>query len=173
MRIHNGYLYFSSELVVYRYQLTPGKLVPESKIEAVVTDDHPHGTHEHIGKPISFDDQGHLYVPFGAPSNACQEINRTPYSKGMDPCPLLEDHGGIWRFDAHKTGLTQKDGFKFATGLRSIVAMDWNKTDKNLYVVMHGRDDLLRLWAGKFTPWHNAMLPSEEFLRVKEGSNAG
>jgi mono/diheme cytochrome c family protein len=38
---------------------------------------------------------------------------------------------------------------------------------------MHGRDDLLRLWAGKFTPWQSAMLPSEEFLRVTEGSNAG
>src|SRR6185295_3945616 len=28
MRIHNGYLYFASELVIYRNQLTPGKLIP-------------------------------------------------------------------------------------------------------------------------------------------------
>jgi glucose/arabinose dehydrogenase/mono/diheme cytochrome c family protein len=173
MRIQNGYLYFSSELVVYRQKLTPGKLVPESKIEVIVTDDHPHGMHEHIAKPVSFDNKGNMYVPFGAPSNACQEMNRIAYSPGIDPCPLLNDHGGIWRFDANKIGQTQKDGFKFATGLRSIVAMDWNAADENLYVVMHGRDDLRRIWKNIFSPWQSALLPSEEFLKVKEGSDGG
>lgn len=173
MRIYNGYIYYSSQLVVYRSKLTPGKLIPESEIEVILTDDHAHGGHEHIAKPVSFDDKGNMYVPFGAPSNACQEINRTPNSPGKDPCPLLEDHGGIWRFDANKTGQTQKDGYMFATGLRSVVAMDWNAEDKNIYVVMHGRDDLLRLWSGIFTPWQSAELPSEEFLMVKEGSDAG
>lgn len=173
MRIYNGYIYYSSELVVYRSKLTPGKLIPESEIEVILTDDHAHGGHEHVAKPVSFDDKGNMYVPFGAPSNACQEVNRTPNSPGKDPCPLLEDHGGIWRFDANKTGQTQKDGYLFATGLRSVVALDWNAEDKNLYVVMHGRDDLLRLWSGLYTPWQSAELPSEEFLRVKEGSDAG
>ncbi|MEJ0030493.1 MAG: c-type cytochrome [Bacteroidota bacterium] len=173
MRVHNGYLYFSSQLVVYRQKLTPGQLVPDSEIEVIVKDDHKHGNHEHIAKPVSFDDKGNMYVPFGAPSNACQMVNRSPYSNGIDPCPLLEDHGGVWRFDANKKDQTQADGYKFATGLRSIVAMDWNRADSNLYVVMHGRDDLLRLWANKFSPWQSAELPSEEFLRVKEGSDAG
>jgi len=173
MRIYNGYLYFSSELVVYRQKLSPGKLVPDSKIEVVLTDDHAHGGHEHIGKPVSFDDKGNMYVPFGAGSNACQELNRTPASPGIDPCPWLDEHGGIWRFSADKLNQTQKDGFRFATGLRSIVAMDWNRTDNNLYVVMHGRDDLLMLWADRFTPWQSAELPSEEFLRLKEGTDAG
>lgn len=173
MRIYKGYLYYSSQLVVYRSKLTPGKLIPESEMEVILTDDHAHGGHEHVAKPVSFDDKGNMYVPFGAPSNACQEINRTPNSKGMDPCPLLADHGGIWRFDANKKNQTQKDGDLFATGLRSVVAMDWNAADKNLYVVMHGRDDLLRLWSGLFSPWQSAELPSEEFLRVKEGSDAG
>ena len=83
-----------------------------------------------------FDDQCHLFVPYGAPSNACQEVNRTPAVPGIDPCPQLEDHGGVWRFDAHKKGQTQKDGTKYATGIRSVVAMDWNRADSNLYVVM-------------------------------------
>lgn len=173
MRIYKGYLYFSSELAVYRYKLSPGKLVPDSALEVILTDDHAHGMHEHIAKPLAFDDQGHMYVPFGAPSNACQEPKRTPGLAGLDPCPQLEDHGGIWRFDADKTGQTQKDGYQFATGIRSVVAMDWNPADKNLYIVMHGRDDLLRLWAHKFTPWQSALLPSEEFLRIKDGANAG
>lgn len=173
MRIYNGYLYFSSELVVYRYKLKPGSMVPDGEMEVVLTDDHPHGKHEHIGKPIAFDNKGYMYIPFGAPSNACQEPKRTPGAPGLDPCPQLEDHAGIWRFDANKLGQTQKDGYKYATGIRSVVAMNWNPVDEELYVVMHGRDDLLRLWPNKFSPLQSALLPSEEFMRVKEGSDFG
>ncbi|MEP7319970.1 MAG: c-type cytochrome [Panacibacter sp.] len=177
MRIHDGYLYFASELVVYRMKLTPGKLIPESKIETVFTEEDNRGSHWHITKPIAFDDKGHMYVPFGAPSNACQDLIRTPGGTpgfaGLDPCPELENYAGIWQFDANKTGLTKKDGRKFATGIRSVVAMDWNKEDKNLFVVMHGRDDLHLLWPDKFTSWQSAVLPSEEFLRVNDGNNFG
>jgi len=60
MRIHNGYLYFASELVIYRIKLTPGKLVPEGKMEVVLTDDHPHGSHWHITKPVSF--EGDIFI---------------------------------------------------------------------------------------------------------------
>jgi len=173
MRVYNGYIYFSTELVVYRQKLTPGKLIPEGAIEVVLTDDHKHGRHEHIAKPVTFDGEGNMYVPFGAPSNACQESNRTPNSPGVDPCPMLADHGGIWKFDANKLNQTQRDGKLFATGLRSVVALDWNFNDNNLYALQHGRDDLLRLWASKFSPWQSAELPSEEFFRVTEGLDAG
>ena len=177
MRIHNGYLYFASELVIYRIKLTPGKLVPEGKMEVVLTDDHPHGSHWHITKPVSFDDTGNMYVPFGTPSNSCQDLDNKPAGipgvPGRDPCPELEQHGGIWKFEANKIGLTQKDGKRFATGIRSVLAMDWNPDDKNLYVVMHGRDDLHLLWPEKFSPWQSALLPSEEFQRVKEGDDFG
>jgi len=173
MRIHNGYLYFSSELVVYRCKLQQRRLLPDEKMEVILTDDHPHGRHEHIAKPVSFDDRGNMYVPFGAPSDACQEMNRIPGSPGQNPCPLLADHGGVWQFDANKTGQVQKDGKRFATGLRSVVAMDWNKDDKTLYLLQHGRDDLLRTWPSIYSPWQSAVLPAEEFLRIKENANCG
>lgn len=173
MRIHNGYLYFSSELYVYRYKLKSGELVPSSPMEVVLTDDHPHGMHEHITKPVTFDKEGHIYIAFGAGSNGCQEKNRTPNVPGIDPCPMLEDHGGIWQFDAAKTGLTQKDGRRYATGLRSIVAMDWNPATNSLYTLQHGRDDFLMLWAEKYTPWQSAVLPAEELFQVKEGMDGG
>ncbi len=173
IRIYQDYLYFSSELAVYRMKLEPGQLAPEGKLELIVDDDHEHGRHEHIAKPISFDDQGYIYVPFGAPSNACQDPKRTPGMPGLDPCPQLEDHGGIWRFDADKLEQTQEDGFKYATGIRSVVAMDWNPADQELYVVQHGRDDLLRLFPSVYSPWESALLPSEEFIKVTEGSNFG
>src|SRR5690349_17706669 len=44
MRIYKGYLYYSSQLVVYRSKLKPGQLVPDSEIEVLLTDDHPHGS---------------------------------------------------------------------------------------------------------------------------------
>ena len=173
VQIYQGYLYFSSELTIYRVKLKPGELVPTGSIEVVLQDDHPHQRHEHIAKPFTFDNKGAMFVPFGAPTNACQEPKRTPGAPGLDPCPQLQDHGGIWKFDATQVGLTQDDGIKYATGIRSVVAMDWNPVDEALYVVIHGRDDLFRLFPDKFTPWESALLPSEEFVKVTEGSNFG
>ena len=177
MEIHNGYLYYSTELAIYRNKLTPEDLVPRSEMEMVLTDDHEHGRHWHITKPMSFDESGNMYVPFGAPSNACQDLINTPAGipaiAGQDPCPELEHHGGIWKFDASRIGLTQEDGTLFASGIRSVVAMDWNSEDENLYVVMHGRDDLHTLYPNIFTSWQNAVLPAEEILRVIEGTHFG
>lgn len=173
MRIHNGYIYYSSQLVVYRSKLIPGQLLPDTVAEPIVIDDHPHGSHEHIAKPIAFDADGYLYVPFGAPSNNCQQMKRTPYSPGIDPCPTLEDHGGIWRFSADKPNQTQRDGKLFATGLRSIVAIEWHPTEDVVYTVQHGRDDLRRLWPNLYSAWASAELPSEELFRVTEGMHGG
>jgi len=173
MRIYNGYLYFSSMLNVFRYKLTPGELLPQEDMELILHDDHPHGTHEHIAKPVTFDNEGYMYVPFGAPSNGCQVENRTPNSPGQYPCEMLVDHGGIWRFDANKLNQTQRDGELYATGLRSVVAQDWNHQENSLYALQHGRDDLLRLWANYYSPWQSAMLPSEEFFKIEKGDDAG
>ncbi len=173
MRIHQGYLYFSSQTKVYRQQLTPGKMVPESEIEVIVIDDNVPSRREHIGKPLAFDDAGNLYVPFGGPSNACQDPKRTPGAPGLDPCPQLANYGGVWRFDAYRKGQKQDDGCLFSSGIRSLVGMEWNPADRNLYAVMHGRDDLLRMFANHFDPWESAMLPSEEFLKITEGSHFG
>ncbi|MEX2410626.1 MAG: hypothetical protein WD607_04520, partial [Candidatus Paceibacterota bacterium] len=51
IEIHNGYLYFSSNLRVFRYELIPGELIPEGLPDTLVIDDHEHGLHEHITKP--------------------------------------------------------------------------------------------------------------------------
>ena len=67
MRIHNGYLYFSSVTRVFRQKLTPGQLVPDSKVELMLTDTQP--PRQHDTKPIAFDDKGNMYIPFGAPSD--------------------------------------------------------------------------------------------------------
>jgi glucose/arabinose dehydrogenase/mono/diheme cytochrome c family protein len=176
MRIHNGYMYFSTAGEVYRIKLTPGQLVPEGEVELIVVDDYKNDRHgyEHIAKPIALDEAGNLYVPYGAPGDVCQKLNRIPGEPGEYPCSQLEDHGGIWQFSASKQGQTQqRDGKLYATGIRSIVAMDWNKSENALYVAVHGRDDLNARNASLYSRWQSAVYPSEEFLRVDEGSNAG
>lgn len=176
MTIHNGYLYFSSALNLYRVKLDDN-LVPSAEPEVVLTDDHDHGIHWHITKPVAFDNKGNMYIPFGAPSNSCQDISQTPNGRpggaGLDPCPELELHGGIWKFDASRIGQTQSDGVMMATGLRSIVGMQWNSDDDNLYAVVHGRDNLHSLFPNRFTAWQNAVLPSEEFIKVRDGADYG
>ena len=170
--IHQGYLYFAHNDDVVRYRLRPGELVPQGPPETVVTALPRQRSHR--AKPIVFDDAGNLYVNVGAPSNACQESHRTPGSPGLDPCPELERHGGIWRFRADALQQTQTgDGKRMATGMRQTVAMDWNPLTGELYAVQHGRDQLHQLWPDRFTVEQNAELPAEEFLLIREGSNFG
>ncbi len=175
MRIHKDYLYFSTAGAVYRNKLTPGKLIPESAIETILIDDYKndiHG-HEHVGKPLAFDNNGHMYVPYGAPSDVCQVTNRTPGLFGQFPCPELSEHGGIWQFDENKLNQTQKDGKRYATGIRSVVAIDWNHEDNTLYALQHGRDAMDRTWPLLYNAWQRAMLPAEEFFRIEEGMDGG
>ncbi len=170
MRIHNGYLYYSSVTRILRQKLT-GNLIPDSEMELIVQDTQP--PRQHDTKPIAFDKKGNLYTPFGAPSDACQVDDRVFMSPGMNPCPILEHRGGIWKFDANKKGQLQKDGEKFATGLRSVVALEWNDKDDNLFTLVHGRDHMHNTWPEKYTVWEGAMLPSEVFLKLNKGSDAG
>lgn len=175
MRIHKGYLYLSTAGEVYRHKLKPGELVPAEPGELLVIDDYknaPYG-YEHIAKPITFDQEGHMYIPFGSPGDVCQIVNRKPGSLGQFPCPQLTWHGGVWQFADDKPQQTQKDGKLYATGIRSIVGMDWNPVDNTLYALQHGRDNFASTWPELFSPWQSALLPSEEFLRVPEGSHSG
>ena len=180
MRIHNGYLYFSSELVVYRQKLTPGKLIPDGKPETLVTDPYP--IRWHNAKSLAFDNKGGMYVTFSAPTNACEDWNTVDGTREEDnkagirgeyPCSQLREFAGIWRFDEAKQGQKQADGKRYATGLRSIVGITWNEADNSLYAVQHGRDYLSNHAPEFFSPWQNAVLPAEEFMKIKKGEDYG
>lgn len=176
MRINNGWLYYSSSNDIYRVKLRPGEMVPDTSTnELILRDDFTKDVHgfNHTAKPLTFDDKGNMYVPYGSPSDVCQEMDRVPGSPGQMPCPQLDEHAGIWMFDPNKKNQTIKDGKHYATGVRSAVAITWNPNDKTIYVVQHGRDDLHRTWPEKYDKWASALQPSEEFLKIKEGANAG
>ncbi|MFQ5851964.1 MAG: PQQ-dependent sugar dehydrogenase [Candidatus Binatia bacterium] len=170
--IRRGYLYFAADTVVLRYRLMEGKLVPPGSPDTVAKGFPVQ--RQHRAKPFAFDAEGWMYVNIGGPSNACQEQVRTRGSPGMDPCPQLKRHAGIWRFKADQLEQTQaSDGYRYATGIRNAVAIAWNPISRNLYVVQHGRDQLHELWPDLYTVKQNAELPAEEFLLVENGSNFG
>jgi len=172
MAIHEGFLYASSDSAIYRYPLPEGDaLVPESGPETVV-EGFPE-QRSHASKAFAFDDSGNLYVNVGAPSNACQGEDRTLGSPGQEPCPLLDDHAGIRRFDASKTDQTFADGQRFLTGTRNIVALDWNPEAGALYFAMHGRDQLHDLFPDLYTVEQSAELPAEELHAAREGADYG
>lgn len=168
----DGYLYSSSDTSVMRYELTGDQLVPSGSPETIVGGFPEQGSH--AAKSFTFDQSGNIYVNVGAPSNACQQKSRTPKSPGMDPCPQLEEHAGIWQFSATTTGqMFPEDGQRYATGIRNSVALDWNENVDQLYVAQHGRDQLNTLWPDEFTVEQNAALPAEELFQVNEGDNFG
>jgi glucose/arabinose dehydrogenase/mono/diheme cytochrome c family protein len=174
MRLYDGHLYFSTAGEVFRQKLTPGRLVPATPVELVLTHDTKAvPTYEHVAKPVTFDKAGHMYVSFGAPGDVCQEFNRRPGAPGLDPCPELEWHGGIWQFDATRLGQTERDGRRYATGVRSAVGMAWNDDVDALYAVQHGRGLLYQSWPYLYSRWQSALLPSEEFFKVTEGFDGG
>ena len=138
MRIHNGYLYFSSELVVYRQKLNPFKLIPDEKPEIILVDPYP--IRWHNAKSLAFDNDGNMYVTFSAPTNACEDweskpgdSNSTANVKGEFPCSQLDILGGIWKFDENKLGQSKSDGQRIATGIRSVVGISWNNENNSLW----------------------------------------
>lgn len=170
IKVHNNYLYFSTDLKVYRRRFSGNELVPSGELELILSLD---PQNQHAAKPLAFDDEGNMFVTIGAPSNACQEPSRTAGAAGLDPCPLLETSGGIWKFSANKLNQTFEDGENYATGIRHAVGIYYNKKHQSLYAMQHGRDQLHEFWPDLYTQKQSAELPAEEFLRVEEGSNFG
>ena len=176
MKIHNEYLYYSSELVVYRQKLDPNNLIPKGKPEVIMVDEYP--IRWHNAKSLAFDNKGGMYVTFSAPTNACEDLRLTAGDpnavvKGEFPCSQLNILGGVWRFDENKLEQRQSDGVRFATGLRSIVGITWNKKQDNLYAVNHGRDYLHNHAPDYYSKWENSVLPSEEFMIIKKDDDFG
>lgn len=172
IKLHKGYVYFGSDTIVVRYKLNAGELVPQKEAEVIAKGFSNES--QHSSKPFAFDGAGNMYVTVGAPSNACQQQDRTKGSPGMDPCPILEFHGGIWRFKDDVPNQDQaKDGHRYATGIRNAVAINWNSSVDKLYAIQHGRDQLSQFYPEIYSEEKSANLPAEEFLLVEDGSDFG
>jgi glucose/arabinose dehydrogenase len=165
LELRNGYLYYAAVTHIGRFKLTPGELRPSTPAEIVV-DGFPLGG-GHAQKDIAFDNAGNVYVNIGLPSNACQIPDRKENAAGLDPCPQLDDRGGMWRFKADVVGQKFTKDARFASGLRQPVAVAWH--DGHLYVAMNSRDSLDTLFKDKgYTAEDNAFGPSEPMLQVAQ-----
>ena len=172
MRIYDNHLYCSSDVAVYRYPLTEA-LRPDEAGRTLIAGGFIE-QQEHASKNFTFDGAGNMYVNVGAPSNACMIAHRTAGSAGMDPCPQLDRQAGIWKFSATKPAQTQeRDGERYATGIRNALALDWNESTNSLFALQHGRDQLHSFWEDMYSTEDNAESPAEEFLSIRKGDDFG
>ncbi|ACU61109.1 L-sorbosone dehydrogenase [Chitinophaga pinensis DSM 2588] len=170
--VKGDYLYATSNENIYRYKLDAQQQVtdpahPETVVSGLLD------RRQHESKSIVLDDAGNIYVNVGAYSNSCQTQDRTQGSLGMQPCPVLDSAGGIWQFKADKLNQAYGDGVRYATGLRNVVGLDWNKKQNQLFVMQHGRDQLHDLFPSLYTEKQSADLPAECMYALKQGSDCG
>jgi glucose/arabinose dehydrogenase len=171
VRLFKDWLYVSDDVGVYRYALKQGTLVPAGARETVVA-----GfplERQHSDKTFALDPKGTLYINVGAPSNSCQQKDRSEGSLGQNPCALLEKYGGVWVFDGTKLNQKPADGRRFATGMRNAVAIEWNASANALFAVIHGRDSIDTLFPALYNAADNATRQAEEFHRIVDGGNYG
>ena len=161
-------LYFAPNDAVLRYTVPAGSLEPRGGPDTIVAG--LPADRSHRAKSLAVAGES-IFVNIGSPTNSCQDPDRQPRVPGVDPCPQLETRAGIWRFDASRTGQTQADGERFATGIRNAVAIAIDPADGRLHVVQHGRDQLAANWG--YTDEQGAEKPAEELFEVDRGDDFG
>ncbi len=163
------HLYLAARDRVVRWPWPAGQLEPGGEPETLVRG-FPE-QQEHAAKGLALGPDGALYVSVGAPSNSCQKRNRTEGSPGLDPCPQLERHAGVWRFDASTPGQRFSPERRFASGMRHTLALTVHPQTGAPWAVVNGRDMLAESWG--WSAERNARLPAEEMVRVREGTDLG
>lgn len=167
---HGDHLYVGANTRIVRYRMRDA-LVPSGEPETIVEG---FGTdRQHAAKPFAISDTGELFVHVGAPSNACQNPDRKEGVPGQQPCPILELHGGVWKYDANTLNQKHTTGKRWVTGVRHTVSLEFDPTTRRLYGVQHGRDALDTMWPSLFDAKQNAELPAEELQAYSEGANFG
>jgi glucose/arabinose dehydrogenase len=163
------FLYVGGDSQIARFRMGDA-LVPAAPPETIV--ELP-SQRQHAAKPFAFGPDGELYVHVGAPSNACQNPDRRAGVPGQQPCPLLAEHGGIWKYDANALNQKHDASKRWVTGIRHTVSLVWNPATRSLWGVQHGRDQLNAMWPKLFDEKQSAELPAEELQTYAEGANFG
>lgn len=163
-------LYTENSGAILRYRWPAGAMHPVGEPDTIVGGLPNRGSHPAKTFVIH---KGQLYVNHGSATNSCQEKDRIKESKGLDPCPELDERAGIWRYSAEKKGQTLQTGEHFAKGIRNAVAIAVEPQSNELYVMQHGRDNLADNWPQFFTNEKSAETPAEELLHVTRGADFG
>ncbi len=116
---NNGSLYVAEINRILRYDNIE-KLLPKIPAPSVVTDQFPPDRH-HGWKYIRFGPDDKLYVPVGAPCNACE--------------PAKKIYASMMRMNKDGSNLEL-----FASGIRNTVGFDFHPQTKELWFTDNGRD---------------------------------
>ena len=168
--IHRGALYAEVNDRIVRYDLSGEGPTPSGAPTTIVerlplTGDHP-------PHPFAIDSSSALFVNSGSATNACGIRDRTPESRGHDPCTELRTRAGIWRYDANGTGQRFSANERYATGIRNAIGIAI-APDGALYATQHGRDQLAESWPKLYTAEQGQNLPAEELMRIERGGDYG
>jgi len=169
--LYKGALYAEEGPTIVKYAMDSGAFAPKGKPTIVVsglplTGDHPM-------HPFAIDSAtGMMYIDLGTATNSCQSKNRTLEVPGIKPCTELETRGGIWQYDANKTGQQFSSKQRYATGIRNADGITFGPGNQ-LYATQHGRDQLAENWPKLYTPEQGQNLPAEELLKVDRGADYG
>lgn len=168
--LYNGALYAEDGDRILRYALPEGTIAPRSA-PAVIVSGLP-VTGDHPMHPFAIDAKGNLYIDSASATNSCQVENRMPNSPGINPCSELETRGGIWLYDANRTGQKFSPAERFATGLRNSEGIAFDSAGR-IFATQHGRDQLAENWPGLYRPEQGANEPAEELVELKRGGDYG
>ena len=169
--LYKGALYAETNDRIVRYALANDSIVPTGKPETIVSGLPLSG--DHPMHPFAIDAKGNLFVDVATATNSCQPQNRMPNVPGDKPCTELETRGGIWRYDANKTGQKFSPAERYATGIRNADGITIDSTGLGLYAAQQGRDELYENWPKLYNENQGANLPAEELLQVKQGDDFG
>ena len=169
--LYKGALYAETNDRIVGYALPKDGITPTGEPETIVsglplTGDHPM-------HPFAIDAKGKLFIDVATTTNSCQAQNRMPNVPGDKPCTELETRGGIWRYDANKTGQTFSPAERYATGIRNADGITIDQSGLGLYAAQQGRDELYENWPKLYNENQGANLPAEELLQVKQGDDFG
>lgn len=168
--LYNNALYVESNDKILRYRLKDGKAVPEDSGDVVVselptTGDHP--MHPFVIMP-----SGELLVDVASATNACETQNRQPHSRGNQPCVEKATRGGIWRYDAGKTGQVFSAKDRYASGIRNGEGLAVDAQGR-AFATQHGRDQLHEGWPELYSAERGYESPAEELVRLIPGGEYG
>lgn len=156
---------------IERYRLRAPDIVPREPPQVIVSG-LPLGG-DHPMRPFVIDADGQLYVDVASATNSCQERNRQRRSPGINPCTELNTRGGIWRFDANRSGQKFAPAARYATGIRNAEGLAVDVSGHGIWSTQHGRDQLHQNWPALYRPEEEATQPAEELLRIREGGDYG
>lgn len=170
LALYNGAVYAESNDRIMRYPLASGEAAPKGGGETVVsglplTGDHPM-------HPFAITPRGDLLVDFGSATNACEQKNRMPHSPGNEPCTEKETRGGVWRYDADRTGQRFSPAERFASGIRNGEGFALDAAGR-VFVTQHGRDQLRENWPDLYSAQQGYELPAEEVVELRQGADYG